>query len=64
VRLYPLLLVGIYAFLLALNAFGTVLVAQSPLPQPFWLWALSGVVMAGEVAAMVWCYRRAKLPAS
>jgi hypothetical protein len=57
-RPYPLLMVGIFAFLLALNAFGTVLVSQAP--QPIWLWALNVVVITGDIAAAGYWYRRAQ----
>ena len=55
---YPLLMVGVYAFMLTLNAFAIVLISQTP--QPTWLWALNAIVMASEIAAMVCCYQRGK----
>ena len=57
-RPYPLLMVAIYAFMLALNAFAIVLVSQYP--QPVWLWALNAVVMSSEVVAAACFYQRAK----
>jgi hypothetical protein len=57
VRPYPLLMVGIYAFMLALSTFGVVLVWQ--VPQPLWTWALNAIVIASELVALVWCYHRA-----
>ena len=58
VRLYPLVMVGVYAFMLALNAVALVLISQYT--QPVWLWALNAVVMASEVVAAAGCYQRAK----
>jgi hypothetical protein len=58
VRPYPLLMVGLYAFMLALNAFALVLLSQYT--QPAWLWGLNAFVMASEVVAAVGCYQRAK----
>jgi hypothetical protein len=57
-REYALVLIGMYAFMLALNAFAVVLISQSP--RPPWLWALNGTVMASELVAIVCCYQRAK----
>ena len=51
-------MVGVYAFMLTLNAFAIVLISQTP--QPTWLWALNAIVMASEIAAMVCCYQRGK----
>lgn len=59
VRLYPLVMVGVYAFMLALNAVALVLISQYP--QPVWLWALNAIVMTSEVAAAACCYQRAKI---
>jgi hypothetical protein len=50
-------MVGVYAFMLALSTFGVVLVWQ--VPQPMWTWALNAIVIASEMVALVWCYRRA-----
>jgi hypothetical protein len=60
-RPYLLLMVGVFAFMLAVNTFGTVLVLQAP--QPLWLWALNGIVIASDLAALVVCLRRARLSA-
>jgi hypothetical protein len=57
-RPYPLLMVGMYAFMLTLNAFGVVLISR--FPQPTWLWVLNGMVMTSELVALVCCYQRAK----
>jgi len=57
-RLYPLVMVGVYAFMLALNAFALVLISQTP--QPVWLWVLNAVVMTSEIVAAACCYQRAK----
>lgn len=57
-RPYPLLMVGIYAFMLALNAVAIVLISQYP--QPVWLWVLNAIVMTSEVGAAACCYQRAK----
>jgi hypothetical protein len=57
-REYALMMVGVYAFMLALNAFGVVLVSQAP--QPMWMWALNGLVIASEMLALIYCYHRAK----
>jgi hypothetical protein len=54
-------MVGVFAFMLALNTFGTVLVLQAP--QPLWLWALNAIVIASDVGALVLCFHRAKLSA-
>jgi hypothetical protein len=43
--------------MLSLNTFGTVLVSQAP--QPVWLWVLNATVIAGDVATIAVCYRRA-----
>jgi hypothetical protein len=51
-------MVGIYAFMLALNAVAVVLISQYP--QPVWLWALNAIVMTSEVVAAACCYQRAK----
>jgi hypothetical protein len=59
VRPYPLLGVGVFAFMLALNSFGLVLIAQAP--QPGWLWAFNGVVMASQIVAFVCCCQRARM---
>jgi len=45
--------------MLALNSFGLVLIAQAP--QPGWLWAFNGVVMASQIVAFVCCCQRARL---
>ena len=60
-RPYPLLMVGVFAFMLALNTFGTVIVAQAP--QPPWLWALNATVIAGDIAALLLFLHRAKIRA-
>ena len=52
---------GIFAFMLALNAFGTVLMSQAP--QPVWMWALNATVIGGDAAALVFCFYRAKTDA-
>ena len=52
-------MVGVFAFMLALNSFGVVLTAQAP--QPLWLWAFNGVVMASQVVALVCCVLRARI---
>jgi hypothetical protein len=57
-RPYPLLMVGMYAFMLTLNAFGVVLISR--FPQPTWLWVLNAMVMTSELVALVCCYQRAK----
>jgi hypothetical protein len=58
VRPYPLLMLGLYAFMLALNAFALVLLSQYT--QPVWLWGLNAFVMTSEVVTAVCCYQRAK----
>jgi len=57
-REYALPMVGVYAFMLALNTFAVVLISQAP--RPIWLWALNGIVMASEMVALVCCYEQAK----
>jgi hypothetical protein len=52
-------MVGVFACMLALNTFGTVLVSQAA--QPLWLWALNAIVIASDIAALVLCFHRAKL---
>ena len=47
--------------MLALNAFGTVLISQAP--QPIWMWALNATVIGGDAAALVFCFYRAKTDA-
>ena len=61
VRLYPPLMAGIFAFMLALNAFGTVLISQAP--QPIWMWALNATVLGGDVAALFFWFYRVKTDA-
>ena len=52
-------MVGVFAFMLALNSFGIVLIAQAP--QPPLLWVFNGVVMASQIVALLCCYQRAKI---
>jgi len=52
---------GIFAFMLALNAFGTVLISQAP--QPIWMWALNATVIGGDAGALVLWFYRAKTDA-
>jgi len=54
VKPWPLLMVGVYVFLLALLAFSLALVAQTA-PPP-WIWALNAVAAAsGALALGYWC---------
>ena len=48
---------GLFAFMLVLNAFGTVLVSQAS--QSIWMWALNVTVIGGDAAALVFWFRRA-----
>jgi hypothetical protein len=52
-------MVGILAFMLALNAFGVVLIARAP--HPLWFWAFNGIALACQIVAFVWCFRRAMI---
>jgi len=61
VRLYSPLMAGLFAFMLALNAFGTVLISHTP--QPIWMWALNATVIGGDAAALVFWFYRAKTDA-
>jgi hypothetical protein len=47
---------GVFAFMLALNTFGTVLISHAP--HSVWMWALNATVLGGDVAALVFCLRR------
>jgi len=50
-------MVGVLAFMLALNSFGFVLIAHAP--QPLWFWGFNGIAMASQIMAFVWCCQRA-----
>ena len=55
----PLLMLGILAFMLALNSFSFVLIAQAP--HPLWFWGFNGIAMASQIMAFVWCSQRAMM---
>ena len=49
-------MVGVLAFMLALNSFGFVLIVQAP--HPLWFWAFNAIAMAVQIGVFVWCCQR------
>lgn len=59
----PLPMVGLFAFAVALQLFGVVLVV--PLGPPLWLWAVNALGIAYGVGCFVfWCRRAVKSAAA